>query len=158
MESVQSAGHGWMASELEDVVTKYKRALSKTKNSFIQTMPFIIGTLLLISLFNNVVNKQVIVRIFSGNVLTDSFIGSFIGSIMAGNPLISYIIGGELLKSGVGLIPIVAFLIAWVTVGVVQLPAECMILGKRFAVTRNSFSFISAVAIAVLTYFILKVL
>jgi len=158
MEGARNARQGWMASELEGVMAKYKRALSKTKNSFIQTIPFIIGTLLLISLFNNVVNKQEIVRIFSGNVLTDSFIGSFIGSIMSGNPLISYIIGGELLTSDVGLIPIVAFLTAWVTVGVVQLPAECKILGKKFAVTRNSFSFISSIAIAVLTYFILTIL
>jgi uncharacterized membrane protein YraQ (UPF0718 family) len=158
MESVRNAGLGWMESELEDVMAKNQRALSKTKISFIQTMPFIIGTLLLISLFNNAVNKQAIIRIFSGNAFADSFIGSSIGSIMSGNPLISYIIGGELLKSGVGLIPIVAFLTAWVTVGIVQLPAECMILGKKFAITRNSFSFISAIAIAVLTYFILRVL
>jgi len=109
-------------------------------------------------MLNSIFTKREIVRIFSGNVLADSFIGSFLGSIMTGNPLISYIIGGELLKSGVGLIPIIAFLTAWVTVGIVQLPAECMILGKKFALVRNGFSFISSIGIAVLTYFILQVI
>jgi hypothetical protein len=58
MEGARNARHVWTASELEDVLAICKRTLPKTQNSFIQTMPFIIGTLLLISLFNSVVNKQ----------------------------------------------------------------------------------------------------
>ena len=81
----------------------------------------------------------------------DSFIGSAIGSISAGTPITSYIFGGELLKQGVGLIAVTAFLVAWVTVGFVQLPAESMILGKRFAFIRNLTAFVLAIIAALIT-------
>jgi hypothetical protein len=44
-----------------------------------------------------------------------------------------------------------------VTVGFVQLPAESMILGKRFALLRNLFSFVLAIIVAVITVAILGV-
>jgi len=49
-----------------------------------------------------------------------------------------------------------AFILAWVTVGIVQLPAESMILGKRFAILRNILSFISAILIGLLTQLVLS--
>ena len=81
----------------------------------------------------------------------DSLIGAGIGSILAGNPVTSYIIGGELLTQGVSLAAVTAFLVAWVTVGLVQLPAESILLGKRFAITRNITSFVFAIIAAYTT-------
>jgi len=63
----------------------------------------------------------------------------------------SYIIGGELVGFGVSLTAVTAFIIAWVTVGVVQAPLEAQTLGKRFTIVRNITSFISSILIAVLT-------
>ena len=60
-------------------------------------------------------------------------------------------VGGELLKQGVSLIAITAFILAWTTVGVFMLPLEAKFLGKRFAITRNIINFIFAIIIAVLT-------
>ena len=73
------------------------------------------------------------------------------GSILAGNPITSYIIGGELLAQGISMTAVTAFLVAWVTVGMVQLPAESILLGKRFAVTRNIAAFVFSVIVAILT-------
>ena len=56
----------------------------------------------------------------------DTVIGSAIGSIAAGNPIMSYIIGGELMKEGVSLFAITAFIVTWVTVSIVQFPAEAV--------------------------------
>ena len=84
--------------------------------------------------------------------------GSMIGSISTGNPITSYIIGGELLKEGVSLFAVTAFIAAWVTVGVIQLPAEAAILGKRFALTRNALSFIFAILVALATVVTLRVI
>ena len=67
----------------------------------------------------------------------------------------SYIIGGEQMFQGVSMLAITAFIVAWVTVGVIQLPAEALMLGKRFALLRNVISFITAVIIAILTVLIL---
>jgi len=63
--------------------------------------------------------------------------------------LTSYIIGGELLKNGVSLVAVLAFIVSWVTVGTVQLPAESLMLGRKFALLRNGISLIMAIAIAV---------
>ena len=95
---------------------------------------------------------------FSGNAVLDSFLGAVAGSIAAGNPINSYVIGGELLINGVSLMAIGAFIFAWVTVGLVQFPAESMMLGRRFAVTRNIVSFCMAMGLGVLLTAILGVL
>ena len=88
----------------------------------------------------------------------DSFIGSAVGSILAGNPITSYIIGGELLVQGISLTAVTAFIVAWGTVGIVQLPAESMLLGKRLAITRNIAAFVFSVIVAIITTAIMGVL
>jgi len=111
-----------------------------------------------VSLVNSFVPQELFTRVFTGNAILDPFIGAVFGSAAAGNPITSYVIGGELLGNGVSLLAVVAFIVAWVTVGVVQLPAESMMLGRRFALTRNAISFVLAVVIALLTVTILEVL
>ncbi|MEA3463911.1 MAG: hypothetical protein U9R14_02460 [Patescibacteria group bacterium] len=128
-----------------------KNALIKTLNSFKQTFPVIVGVLLLLSMTIAVIPKTFYSAIFSGNKLTDPLLGALLGSISGGNPIISYVLGGELLNQGVSLIAVTAFILAWVTVGVIQLPAESLMLGKRFSIARNIVSFFTAIIIAVLT-------
>ncbi|MBW2982170.1 hypothetical protein KY343_04795 [Candidatus Woesearchaeota archaeon] len=130
----------------------------KAAKSLYSMFPIILGIILLISLVNVIIPKTFYSSVFKGNILTDSFIGSFIGSISAGSPATSYIIGGELLKQGISLIAVTAFLVAWVTVGLVQFPAESMLLGKKFAVIRNIIAFIFSMIVAVITVLILGVL
>ena len=88
----------------------------------------------------------------------DPFIGGAIGSILAGNPIESYVLGGEFIKQGVSLMAVTAFLVAWVTVGIVQLPAESLILGKKFAVARNILSFLFSIMVALITVFVVGLL
>ena len=89
--------------------------------------------------------------VFSGNALLDTLFGTGLGSILAGNPLNSYVIGGELLQQGVSLYAVTAFIAAWVTIGLVQLPAEMAALGKKFALIRNTLSMVLCIAISILT-------
>ena len=135
-----------------------KQALLKTLNSFKQSLPILMGVLLLIALINTLIPKNIYAKIFTGNAFIDPFIGALMGSVFTGNPITSYIIGGELLKQGISLFAVVAFILSWVTVGVVQLPMEIQILGKKFAVVRNIVSFITAIIISVLTVFTLRLI
>jgi hypothetical protein len=96
--------------------------------------------------------------VFTGGIIRDTLIGTVTGSISAGNPITSYIISGELLKGGVSLFAVTAFIVAWVTVGLVQYPAEADILGKRFATLRNCISFILAILVSIATVTILMVI
>ncbi len=121
----------------------------------VRLTPIIIGALLLVSLFNNFIPKSFYVGLFKRNMMLDSVIGSVIGSISAGSPMTSYVLGGEFLKNGVALSAVTAFLVAWVTVGMVQLPVEMMIMGRRFAVVRNLTAFLLAIIVGILTMLIL---
>ena len=92
----------------------------------------------------------------SARLMIDALIGSSVGSVAAGNPITSYIIAGELLNKGVSLLAVTAFLLAWVTVGIVQFPAEAILLGKKFAIVRNASSFALSVLVAFAVITILK--
>ncbi len=130
---------------------KLKEAVKKSAKAIYRAVPIIIGVILLISLANSIIPKSIYSSLFRGNYFLDPFVGSIVGSILAGNPVTSYVLGGELLEQGVSLIAVTAFLVAWVTVGIVQLPAEAMLLGKKFAITRNSTAFIFAIIAAIVT-------
>jgi hypothetical protein len=95
---------------------------------------------------------------FSGNKIQDTLLGACIGSIFAGNPINSYIIGGELLEHGVSLFAVTALILTWVTVGLIQLPAEIVALGKKFALVRNAISFVFAIIIAITTVGVLNLI
>jgi uncharacterized membrane protein YraQ (UPF0718 family) len=132
------------------------KSLKKSGRAISRLFPIILGALLLVSLLNNIIPGSFYVTLFKKNVLLDAVIGSVIGSISAGSPLTSYVLGGEFMKNGVGIGAVTAFLVAWVTVGIVQLPVEIMILGRRFAIARNSTAFIFAIAIGILTMLIMS--
>lgn len=132
-------------------------SFKKSAKSLWRMFPVIFGTILLVSIANTLIPKEFYKTVFTGNILSDSFLGSTIGSILLGNPVVSYIIGGELLKQNVSLIAVTAFIVAWVTVGVVQTPAEVSILGKRFTLIRNITAFFISILVAIVTVFILNI-
>ena len=125
---------------------------------FINLLPILVGVVLLIGLFNAFASKDFLASIFSGNMALDTLWGACFGSIFAGNPINSYIIGGELLKFNISLFAVTALIVTWVTVGLVQLPAEIAALGRRFAFLRNGLSFIISIPIAIITVVIVNLI
>lgn len=138
----------------KNLLTSFLNALK----NFGSTLPLLLGVILLMGLFRTFVSKQTIHSVFTGELLRDTLIGAVIGSFLAGNPITSYIIGGELLKEGVSLFAVTAFIVTWVTVGIVQFPAEAAILGKRFALARNVLSFILAILVSIAVVITLRVI
>jgi len=129
---------------------KLKQSIQKAAKALWNSFPILLGVILLVSIVNVLIPSSAYSFLFRNNFL-DSFIGSALGSILAGNPITSYVIGGELLSQGISLTAVTAFIVAWVTVGLVQLPAESMLLGKRFAITRNITAFVLAIIVALIT-------
>jgi uncharacterized membrane protein YraQ (UPF0718 family) len=138
--------------------TSFMEAFLKAARSFSSSIPVLLGVILLMGLFRAVVSREILSRVFSGDPLYDTFIGSLIGSLSAGNAITSYIIGGELLGQGVSLFAVTAFIVAWVTVGVIQIPAEAALLGRKFAVARNLVSFFLAFLVSLATVLTLMVM
>jgi uncharacterized membrane protein YraQ (UPF0718 family) len=121
-------------------------------------IPLLLGIIGLVGLFQVAVTPEMLGSLFGGNPLTDTFIGTLTGAVAAGNPMISYILGGELLDQGISLYAVTAFILAWVTLGLVQLPAEVEVFGGRFTLLRNLLAFVFTMLTAVLTTLTLQVL
>jgi predicted Fe-Mo cluster-binding NifX family protein len=126
-------------------------ALKRSGMQIVNMLPIFVGVVLIIGLFKTFISKDLLSSIFSGNALLDTLFGTGLGSILAGNPLNSYVIGGEMLEQGVSLFAMTAFITAWVIIGLVQLPAEMAALGKKFALIRNALSMVLCIAISILT-------
>jgi uncharacterized membrane protein YraQ (UPF0718 family) len=92
-------------------------------------------------------------KIFT-NSFFDPIIGAFLGSITFGNPVNSFVVGGELLSEGVSMYAVTAFMIAWVTVGVIQMPAEITYFGIKKTLLRNSLAFVFSVLASMITEFL----
>lgn len=142
----RSAGKGQDKTQRTIVKSLYKAA-----RSLGTALPVLLGVVLLLGLFRAFVSKHWISSVFTGDLLGDTVTAGAIGSISAGNPITSYMIGGELLKDGVSLVAVTSFIVTWVTVGIVQFPAEAGILGGRFAIARNILSFVLAILVSIAT-------
>ncbi|WP_372985437.1 hypothetical protein [Marinobacter sp.] len=137
---------------------RLKTSLNKTTRTFVNLLPIVLGMLLLTSLAVTLFPESLSAGLFGHSDILDSLIGASIGSIAAGHPLTSYVLGGELLRSGVSLIAVTALVVSWVSVGIVQLPAEMLMLGPRFAIYRNVICFFSAITISFLCVYTLRVI
>ena len=128
-------------------------AFKKTMKQFSSMLPVLLGVIMVMGLLQTFLSKELILTVFSENPLLDSLIGTFTGSIFAGNPINSYIIGDSLLKLGAGWAGVSALMFSWVSIGLVQIPAEIQAMGLRFTTVRNGASFFITVAASLLTVF-----
>ena len=132
--------------------TAFKKTVQSIKTSF----PLIVGILMLISFLNPILEKYYS-GIFTGNFFIDPLIGALAGSVSFGIPVVSYVTGGELLREGVSLLAVTAFILAWSTVGTLFLRLEISYISKKFAIWRNFLNFFTSIIIAILTIVTLNI-
>lgn len=128
-----------------------KEAFKKSLIGFISMLPMLLAIILLLGIFDVYITKDILLSFFISNNFVDTITGTLLGGILTGNPMISYILGGELTDAGVSLYAVTAFMLSWVTIGVVQLPAEVEIFGFRFTFYRTIFAFITTILVSLLT-------
>lgn len=136
----------------------FANKLYKPLKSIINTLPVMLGIILLLGLLKSFITFDRISMIFTQNLFLDTGIGALIGSLFAGNSMNSYIIASELGDAGISLYAITAFLVSWVTVGLLQVPIEAEIFGKSFAIKRNLYSALLSMAVAFITVLLWEVL
>ncbi len=136
----------------------FLKVLQKSALSFLGMAPLLLGVIGLVGLFQVLVTPKMLASLFRGNPLADTLIGTLTGAVAAGNPVVSYLLGGELLAQGISLYAVSAFILSWVTLGFIQLPAEVEVFGGRFTLYRNILAFVFTMLIAVLTTLTLQVL
>lgn len=134
------------------------QAFYKSLKGFALNLPMLISVILLSGLFEVFITPDMLSSLFSGHAFYDTLTGTIGGGISAGQPFISYLIGGELLDSGMSYYAVTAFVLSWVTLGVVQLPYEYSLFGGRFTLTRNLLAFIFVLLISFATVQTLQLL
>ncbi|MEN8191045.1 MAG: permease [Thermodesulfobacteriota bacterium] len=131
--------------------------MKKSALSFLAMTPLLLGVIGLVGLFQTQVTPAMLASLFQGIPMVDTLIGTLAGATAAGNPLVSYLVGGELLEQGVSRYAVSAFILSWVTLGFIQLPVEVEVFGRRFTVLRNLLAFGFTMLIAVATTLTMQV-
>ncbi len=137
---------------------RLESALRQTGRSLWMIIPMLLAVIGLIGLFEAVVTPEMLHRFFGGSTLKQIIVGILTGAVSVGQPFLSYAIGGELLQEGVSLYAVTAFILSFVTLGVVQLPLEWALFGTRFTIVRNLLSFVFALFVSVATVYTLEIL
>lgn len=135
-----------------------KKAIKKALMNFVSMTPMLLGVIGLVGIMQTYITPDLLSSLFGYNLIADIGTGTAMGAISAGNPAVSYIIAEELLKQGITLYAMSAFILAWVTLGIVQLPAEVSIFGLRFTVYKNILTLLSTMFVAYLTVITLEVI
>jgi len=111
----------------------------------------IIGILFLIGLLLTFIPPEAIKQYLGqSNVIMSTIVSAFVGSITLIPAFVAFPLVGSLVNAGASIVPIVAFLTTLTMVGFVTFPLEKREFGLKFAVVRNSLSFVFAIIIALL--------
>jgi len=128
-----------------------KKAFSKAFISFISITPMLIAVIGLVGLMQIYVTPDILATFFGYGAVLDTLTGTLAGAISMGQGVISYVVAEGLLEQGVSHYALSAFILAWITLGFVQLPAEASVFGIRFTFYRNILTLISTIIIAYAT-------
>lgn len=134
--------------------TNFLISLQKATKMILTIMPMLLAVVGLVGLFNAFVTTDMIRSLFNNTILHDVSISIFAGSISVGQPVVSYIVGLELLQKGVSLYAVSAFMLSFVTLGMLQIPLEYSLFGARFTLLRNVLALIFAVFLSLSFTFI----
>ena len=128
-----------------------KKAFIKALISFISITPMLIAVMGLVGLMQVYLTPDILSTFFGYGSLIDTLVGTLAGAISMGQGMISYVVAEGLLEQGVSHYALSAFILAWITLGFVQLPAEASVFGIRFTFYRNILTLISTIIIAYAT-------
>jgi uncharacterized membrane protein YraQ (UPF0718 family) len=129
----------------------FQTTLKNATLGFVKVSPMILAILILLGLMKTWVTPEMWTRVFDGVWWHDLITGTFTGTVAMGQAVVGYLVAGEFWKEGISLFAVTAFILAWTSVGIVQLPMEAALFGKRFTLYRNLIAFITIPILAGLT-------
>lgn len=125
---------------------KTRAALRAGSAALVNLLPLLLAIFALVGLFQEFLPPQLIESILgSGNRSLALLLGGLLGAVSIGPPLASYPIAGSLLAEGAWPPAVAAFILSWISVGVVTLPFEAQIFTWRFALLRNGLTLMMAI-------------
>ena len=131
--------------------SKTTQALRSALRSGVGLVPSLLGILILIGLIMGFVTSATIARIVGeGSGIIGVLTAALLGSVLHIPSLVSFPLGGSLIRNGASATVVAVFITTLTMVGFVTLPMEIRILGKRFTFLRNALSLVAAVIIGLL--------
>ncbi len=128
---------------------KTLNSLWSAKGRLLDTMTQIFGILALIGLLLAIIPESYIKSVLGNQSVTLSTLyGAIIGAITIIPAFIAFPLSASLVKGGAHLVAVAAFITTLTMVGFATMPVEIKHFGKKFTFTRNLFSFILAIFIA----------
>ncbi len=131
----------------------FKKAFSKALMGFISITPMLIAVIGLVGLMQIYLTPDMLARLFGYGPVLDTLSGTLAGAVSMGQGMISYVVAEGLMEQGVSHYALSAFILSWITLGFVQLPAEASVFGIKFTVYRNILTLISTIIIAYATVY-----
>jgi uncharacterized membrane protein YraQ (UPF0718 family) len=124
---------------------KTLQSLLVARQSLLKLIPLLIAIFGLVGLFQEFLPPQLVSSwLGESSGLLALLVGSSAGAISIGPPLAAYPLAGSLLDAGAWPPAIAAFILSWISVGIITLPFEAQTFGARFALLRNGISFLAA--------------
>lgn len=130
---------------------KARLSLITARQTLWRMAPLLLSIFALIGLFQEFVPAAMI-RSWLGaeNHLLSLLNGGLVGAVAIGPPVAAFPIAGSFIDTGAWPPAAAAFIVSWISVGVVSLPVEAHVFGWRFALWRNFITFIAALLIGLL--------
>ena len=114
-------------------------------------LPLLIAVFGLVGLFQVFLSPEQVERVMgAANGWLSLLAGGAIGAISIGPPLAAYPLAGSMLDAGAWPPAVAAFIVSWISVGIITLPFEAATFTLRFALLRNSVNFGLALLIGLL--------
>jgi len=131
--------------------SKTRQSLHTAWQSLVKMLPLLAAIFALIGLFQVFVPPALIEqRLGEASGLMALLMGGGLGAVAIGPPLAAFPLAGSLLDAGAWPPAVAAFIVSWISVGVLTLPFESEVFGFRYALLRNLIAFVSALLIGLL--------
>ncbi len=120
-------------------------SLKISAQTLLKLLPLLVAIFGLVGLFQEFLPTALVSQYLGeGSGVQALLIGAAAGSISIGPPLAAYPLAGSLLEAGAWPPAIAAFILSWISVGIITLPFEAATFGSRFALLRNGVCFLTA--------------
>ena len=124
---------------------KIRQSLRIAGRSLTKLLPMLMAIFGLVGLFQEYVPPHLVTRFLSESSGFFSLLtATVVGAVSIGPPLAAYPLAEALLKAGAWPPAIAAFILSWISIGIITLPFEAATFGVRFALLRNGISFFAA--------------
>lgn len=127
-------------------INKTKKILCKTKKNLNELFPQIIIFIMILGIILSLLDSSTISRYLGDSSgISGLFLAMCLGSIVIMPTMVAFPLAAKLFQMGAGYMHITTFLTTLTMVGIISLPIEKQIMGRRATVIRNTLALILAI-------------